>query len=327
VETAPSQFDDLVLPSSTSTAVDQQTLSCSEFPPDLLLKLWQRAEAETCGLTPEEFGQALVALGAKHNHGLPPGASPDPAQKASFFEALHLSDLALAYSCALGRELAWERFFSLYREPLTRAATAITGSATVGHDLADSIYSELFGLRQVDGQRRSPLASYSGRGSLMGWLRTILAQRHVDHHRRMHREAPLDSLDVAPQAPSVAPATAQFERLNHAISVTLRGLDSSDRFLLVAYFLDGRTLIQIARILGVHEATISRRLKRLVTDLRKQLLHHLQAGGLSKRAAEEALGADPRDLETNLRALLQASQSSSFSVKAESSLTKTSDPA
>ena len=43
------------------------------------------------------------------------------------------------------------------------------------------------------------------------------------------------------------------------------------------------------------------------------LLHHLQSGGLSKRAAEEALGTDPRDLELNLRKLLQTSQSQPFS--------------
>jgi RNA polymerase sigma-70 factor (ECF subfamily) len=34
---------------------------------------------------------------------------------------------------------------------------------------------------------------------------------------------------------------------------------------------------------------------------------------LSKRAAQEALGNDPRDLEINLRALLQSSQTSTFS--------------
>jgi len=85
--------------------------------------------------------------------------------------------------------------------------------------------------------------------------------------------------------------------------------------LLSSYFLDRQPLAQIARVLHVHEATISRRLKRLLTDLRKRLLQQLQAGGSSKRAAEEALGNDPRDLEINLRALLQSSQTTSFSEK------------
>jgi RNA polymerase sigma-70 factor (ECF subfamily) len=252
-------------------------------------------------------------VGAKFNYGLTAAAHPDHAQKADFLRSLRLEDLALATACALGREVAWQRFVTLYRAPLTQAAVAITGSGTLGHDLADSLYSELYGLRQVEGQRRSPLASYSGRGSLLGWLRTTLAQRHVDHHRRTHRESPLDTLDATAPQPEPAPVAAELTGLAHAITVTLGSLSAEERYLLSSYFLDGQPLAQIGRVLHVHEATISRRLKRLLTDLRKRLLHHLQAGGLSKRAAEETLGNDPRDLEINLRALLQSSQITAFS--------------
>ena len=129
-------------------------------------------------MTLDEFSSALDSVGARFNHGFPPSTCPDSAQKIAFFRSLHLSEFALAHSCALGREVAWRRFVDRYRSLLTQAAIAITGSTTLGHDLADSLYSELYGLRQVDGQRASPLSSYSGRGSLLGWLRTTLAQRH-----------------------------------------------------------------------------------------------------------------------------------------------------
>jgi RNA polymerase sigma-70 factor, ECF subfamily len=327
VDTASSQPGDLLLPLSPaqeSTPVSHPTSTPSALPFNLVQELWLAADGEGCGLTIEEFNSALVSVGAKLNHGLPSGSHPDASQKAAFFRSLRLSELALAHSCALGREVAWQRFVGLYRSTLTQAAIAITGSATLGHDLADSLYSELYGLRQVDGQRSSPLATYSGRGSLLGWLRTTLAQRHVDHHRRMHRETPLDTLDVPAPASSPSPIPAQPTRLTHAVSRTLLGLPAEDRFLLASYFLDRQTLFQIARVLNVHEATISRRLKRLVGDLRKQLLHNLESGGLSKRAAEEALGADPRDLEINLRALLQTSQIASFSDKTASAPTPAS---
>jgi RNA polymerase sigma-70 factor (ECF subfamily) len=327
VDTASSQPGDLLLPLSPaqeSTPVSHPTSTPSALPFNLVQELWLAADGEGCGLTIEEFNSALVSVGAKLNHGLPSGSHPDASQKAAFFRSLRLSELALAHSCALGREVAWQRFVGLYRSTLTQAAIAITGSATLGHDLADSLYSELYGLRQVDGQRSSPLATYSGRGSLLGWLRTTLAQRHVDHHRRMHRETPLDTLDVPAPASSPSPIPAQLTRLTHAVSRTLLGLPAEDRFLLASYFLDRQTLFQIARVLNVHEATISRKLKRLVGDLRKQLLHNLESGGLSKRAAEEALGADPRDLEINLRALLQTSQIASFSDKTASAPTPAS---
>jgi RNA polymerase sigma-70 factor (ECF subfamily) len=282
-------------------------------------ELWRTAKAEGCGLALEEFGAALLALGTRLNCGQSADANPDATQKTTFFRSLHLAEFALAQACSLGIEAAWEQFVGTYRGPLTQAAIAITGSATLGHDLADSLYAELYGLRQTEGGRRSPLASYSGRGSLLGWLRTTLGQRFVDHHRRTRRETPIETLTgtleaTAPVAPIVSTG-AELERLTEAVARILRALPAEDRFVLSAYFLDRQTLLQISRLLRVHEATISRRLKRLTADLRNQLLHTLQAGGLSERAAEEALGADPRDIEINLRALLQTSQIAAFQDK------------
>ena len=102
-------------------------------------------------------------------------------------------------------------------------------------------------------------------------------------------------------------------QLTLAIARTLKGLAAEDRFLLSAYFLDRQTLLQIAQTLGIHEATVSRRIKRIADQLRKQLLEHLVSTGLSNAAANEALGTDPRDIEINIRKLLQTSQLSPFS--------------
>ena len=302
---------DLVL----AAAGEQQSTLVSGLPPGLVHELWRAAEAESCGLCLDEFGVVLATVGEKVNHGFPPGVLPGSAQKAAFYRSLHLAELALAHSCALGRDAAWEIFLSRFRTSLEHAAIAITGSASLGQDLADSLYAELYGLRQSGGERRSPLASYSGRGSLMGWLRTTLVQRFRDHHRRTYRETPLDSIESPAAAPAI-PISNDLARLTEAVACTLRGLEAEDRFLLSAYYLDRQTLFQIAQTLAVHEATISRRLKRLAGSLRKQLVENLRSGGLSKAAANEALGADPRDIEINLRKLLQTSQVSTFSDQA-----------
>lgn len=282
------------------------------MPPGLLESLWREADGASVDLGTEEFAVALLRVGRKFNYGLPPDAHATPLQHETFWRDLHLRELALAHACALGKNVAWTRFVAEHREPLTRAAIAITRSSSLGQDLADSLYSELFGLTERDGERRSPLASYSGRGSLMGWLRTTLAQRHVDHHRRTHRETPIEHEDFVASSPSPTTSEDMLRRLNTALAVTMRALDEESRFMLAAWFLDGRTLLQIARLLRVHEATISRKLKRLTEKLHKDLLKHLQAGGLSRRAAEEALGTDPRDLTLNLRNLLQTSESPPF---------------
>jgi RNA polymerase sigma-70 factor (ECF subfamily) len=316
VDSSP-QSGDLALSVETATSplIPAATAPASEIPPSLLHELWTTANAHSCGLTHDEFGEALTALGTRFHHNCPPQTHPDAAQRTVFYRSLHLPELALTVACARGREVAWEQFLARYRTPLLQAAIAITGSATLGHDLADSLYAELYGLREQDGQRRSPLSSYSGRGSLLGWLRTTLAQRHVDHHRRAHRESPLDDLDPPAATAPPLPIPATHTRLAAAVATTLSLRTPEERFLLAAYYLDRQTLQQIGHTLHVHEATISRRLKSLTADIRKQLLKNLQRAGLDKRSAQEALGADPRDLKINLHTLLQTSQSPPFSVR------------
>ncbi len=284
----------------------------------LFTELWRECEAGGWGLEQGEFSEILVRIGTEWNYGLAALEIASRRQQAEFFRGLRLGDLVLARACAKGNERGWERFVALYRQPLLRAAIAITDSETLGSELADQLYAELYGLTERDGKRRCPLESYRGRGSLIGWLRTTLAQRFVDHHRRSHREQPLEEFEVtAPEMEAEKPA-GEIWALGKAIEEALRRQEAEERFLLAAYYLDGRTLLEIAKVLGVHEATVSRRLRRVTDGLRKLVLRILQDAGLSRRAAEEALGADPRDLDLNLKKLLQYSQADAFQEKAAS---------
>jgi RNA polymerase sigma-70 factor (ECF subfamily) len=269
--------------------------------------LWQEAEAGCVDLNKSELALALLAIGAKYNYGLAPGIQATRPQCAAFWRSLQLRELALAQACALGRDRAWQQFLNRYRDPLTQIAIALTESASLGQELADSLYSEMFGFSGRDGKRRSPLASYAGRGSLLGFLRTTLAQRHVDHHRRTHRETPLDGKDFPSVTQAPSPSSDVLTNLAQALAVTLRKLDPEERLLLSSWYLDQRTLLEIAQVMRVHEATISRQLKRLTTKLHKGLLKNLQTAGMSRHAAQEALGTDPRDLNINLRTSLQSS--------------------
>ncbi|MFZ0743934.1 MAG: sigma-70 family RNA polymerase sigma factor, partial [Terracidiphilus sp.] len=215
----------------------------SEFPVETLKNLWQIAEAGACGFSLGEFTSVLANVGRKHNFGLPAGTGATNRSIETFFRALHLSDLALAHACAVGRDAAWELFVRRYRAFLSQTAVAITGSPSLGQELADSLYGELYGLRELDGVRRSPFASYSGRGSLEGWLRATLVQRFRDHHRRTYRENPLDEIDC-PAQESPSPGPVEPGLLAQAVARTLRDLPAESRFLLSAYFLDRQTLLQ-----------------------------------------------------------------------------------
>lgn len=287
----------------------------------VLDEFWRASSTQAWGLGRDEFNRIVLEATAAQNFGLSPGAMASTEQRATFLRELRVDELVLAKACAAGDGRAWEQFVAQYGQPLTRAAIAISGSETVGRDLADGFYAELYGLELRDGARRCPLDSYRGRGSLLGWLRTTLAQRFVDHHRRTHREQPLDDFD-APAADGAAEEdAAKSPLLAQAVESALRGVGPEEQFLLAAYYLDDRTLAQIAAVLHVHEATISRRLRRAAESARKEIVRSLMKAGMSRRAVEEALGTDPRDvdLKMDLKKLLQSSEPEAFPEKAAAS--------
>ena len=225
----------------------------------------------------------------------------------AFVEGLRLRELALARACAAGHEKAWTEFLNRYREPLYSAALAITRDDAAGRELADSLYAELYGIKErvtAEGSERfSKLATYTGRGSLEGWLRTVLAQGWVDRYRKRRRLVSLEEETEAGRQFAAAesrPQPGADPRLAAATDEALAALAAEDRFILASYFLDQRTLAEIAGALHVHESTISRRLERVVRDLRKRILKSLGQRGLSARAAEEALEVDVRDLAVNV---------------------------
>lgn len=315
VDAAPPQPADGTPPEVSASAVNLH--------PSLRDELWRKCEAWQWGLEREQFDRIVLLAGIGQNFGLEADATAIHEEQATFFRTVKLADLVLAKACAVGNERAWQRFMALYNQPLTRAAIAISGSETVGRDLADAFYGELYGLTTRVGKRKCPFDSYRGHGSLLGWLRTTLAQRFVDHYRRTFREESLEEQKIdAPAPDSVVQAEpAILAMLSEAVQAALRRRTTEERFLLEAYFVDGRTLSEIGRVLGVHEATISRKLRRITESVRKQLLHKLEMYGLSRKAAEEALGTDPRDvdLKTDVRKLLQNPGAGTFSRQAQAS--------
>ena len=238
-----------------------------------------------------------------------------------------MRDLVSARACVIGNEQAWQVFLTEYRETLYSAAYSITGDNATGRELADSLYAELFGMTTHDGRRRSKLDYYTGRGSLAGWLRSVLARRYIDYYRKERRLVSLDEqmengaadVAVAPQTLTL-PDEAHRIRLGACVGTLLAEMESQDRFLLRTYYLDGRSLAEIAKLLGVHESTISRRVKRLGETLRQRLLKKLQASGLSRRAAEEALSVDVRDLDVNVKELMQVAEEKAFQNRGASAL-------
>lgn len=280
---------------------------------DVLVELYSKADCNSIGITPQTFSQILVEVGVKQT------ASASAGELRTFFLSLRVDELALARACAAGNNKAWEIFLTRFREKLHLAALRIAREDSAARDLADTLYADLYGTTTRDGQRVSKLASYTGRGSLEGWLRTVLAQEYVNRYRRTKRLVSLEEESeegVQFQAPEVEQAPAVDHRLAEATDEVLAELPAEERTVLSAYYLDERTLAEIARMLGVHESTISRKLDKLAKSLRKQILAGLTRRGMSRRQAEEALEVDVRDLRLDIRrSLAQDSAPGAFSKK------------
>ncbi len=280
--------------------------------PGAIAALYDRSGAAIYGVTADQFAAILDEILRKYFvHG-----SADPSeirneaqkdQKTAFCAGLRLEELALARACAAGSERAWQDFISRYRQKLHSMALHITRDGAHAAELADSLFADLYGVNLRNGVRSSKLVFYTGRGSLEGWLRTVMAQEFINRYRKQKNTVSLDEqTDEGAQfaAAVPAPVSSTDQRLEAATDEALAELSSEDRFTLASYFLDGRTLAEIARTLGLHESSVSRRLDRLATGLRKRILAGLRGQGMSHAQAAEALETDVRDLQLNLRARL-----------------------
>lgn len=262
--------------------------------------LYAQSQAGRWGLSRERFAATLERSAKKRQ-----AVGAATLQKLEdYLRALHLEDLALAAACAEGCEAAWEHFFSAYRPYLRNAAAAIlrcsAGSAEAC-ELADSLFSDLYGLAAGKGADRSLFRYFHGRSSLKTWLRAVLAQRHIDSIRAGRRfenlgedESP-DGGQKTPLDSPAQPADPHRERyialFSRALQAGLERLEPREKERLRLYYAEDKTLAEIGRLLGEHESSVSRHLDRVRRDLRQQVEEILRLGFVTANgsAAEPGL--------------------------------------
>jgi RNA polymerase sigma-70 factor len=195
-------------------------------------------------------------------------------QISAFLDEIQTDDLFLALACASGNERAWWEFDQNHRGYLERVARHLASSEADAQDVVDTVYVELYGTRVVDGERVSKFASYSGRGSLRGWLRTVVWHSLVDLHRAGHDEVSLDEMtenigEGAAQANFAIPEIGgEGEMLDHltreryrkstvaAIETAFSNLDSHEKLLLLYYHVENLKLREISQLVQVPDSPL-----------------------------------------------------------------------
>lgn len=261
------------------------------------------SRAARYGISEEAFEQHVADVVSRY------AAGSSEAEKLELIANLHVEELMLARACSDGNAVAWDEFLGRFRQALQHMAQQITRDDTAGGELAGELYAELYGLPNREGRRISKLNYYMGRGSLQGWLRTVLAQKHVDRCRSLAKTVSLEEqveAGVSFAAKEDGAAPTDGSRVAQSVERVLGSLSSEERFLLASYYLDRRTLAEIARQLGVHESTISRKLDRVTAAVRQKIRGELQTGGLNAQQCNEMLAElDVRDLQVDVEGKLR----------------------
>jgi RNA polymerase sigma-70 factor (ECF subfamily) len=253
---------------------------------------------------------------------------PDASAQAvsEFLDELHADDLCLIVACERGDQAAWTDLVERFGTTVRSAARSASGNEAAAEDLAQSIWAELHGLRvREDGRPAGKLAYYSGRGSLGGWLRAVVGQLAVDQHRKQSRlvqteeDADFDRLardshqgenvfstSAAPPNPEHALADRRAARdVEAALALAVAGLEAEDRLLVKLYYFDGLRLREAGAVLGVHEATASRRLARVQTEVRQRVeVILMKEHGWTRDETTRSLAEAASHLESDLELML-----------------------
>lgn len=224
-------------------------------------------------------------------------AEPQHAEIKAFVDEIRADDLCLVIACEKGDEKAWEDMVANFDSTVKSAARKITSNSEDAEDLASSIWAELYGLRQdAAGNKKSKLAYYSGRGSLGGWLRAVVSQLAVDQFRKQSKFV---QVEEAREFENLANEASENSNNNHLVShaenpeelisdkqtagdvaaalkAAVETLDAEDRLILKLYYFDDLKLKDIAAAFGFHEATASRKLVRIQSEIRKAVEKELR---------------------------------------------------
>ncbi|MEP6946812.1 MAG: sigma-70 family RNA polymerase sigma factor [Acidobacteriota bacterium] len=266
------------------------------------------------GLTGDDLRTRVVLTLEKYLLRDEPNAAHTDIEQ--FVHDVRADDLCLIIACEKGDEKAWEDLVANFDGTVKSAARKITANSEDAEDLASSIWAELYGLRlDADGNRKSKLAYYSGRGSLAGWLRAVVSQLAIDQHRKdskfvqieedrefenLANEASINSNNGLvshtddPESQLMNKRTS--DDVANALQASIAALEPEDRLIVKLYYFDDLKLKDIAAAFGFHEATASRKLVRVQTEIRKGVektlreQHGWSDGEVKRHLSETAAG-------------------------------------
>lgn len=247
------------------------------------------------------------------------------AEIQTFIDELRADDMCLILACERGDETAWNDLVANFDATVKSAARKISANAEDAEDLASSIWAELYGLKHdKDGKLKTKLSYYSGRGSLGGWLRAVVSQLAIDGFRKQSKFVQIeenrefenlanessektDNLNVVSHSDNPEELLSEKRSMSDvsaALKEAIAKLEAEDKLILKLYYFDDLKLKDIGATLGFHEATASRKLVRVQTEIRKSVEKILKnQHGWSEKEVKNYLSETASKLGINLEKL------------------------
>lgn len=236
-------------------------------------------------LTPECFARHLGRHAVVDEEG-----AADPL--AALDDVL-AADLYLACACAQSQEAALQAFEQEYVCRVPAYVAPVDSSPSFADEVMQVVRTRLLCAHE-DGPPR--IGEYAGRGSLAGWLRVVSVR--VAHNLRRGLAGHLGSVDPIPifeqraspeEGADLLLMRARYGSwLKEAIQEAIMHLDAEQRNLLSLSVCDGRTTVEIGKVLRVDHSTVSRRLQRVRSHLFAE----------TRRILQERFGVPPSELSS-----------------------------
>jgi RNA polymerase sigma-70 factor, ECF subfamily len=202
----------------------------------------------------------------------------------------HATDLFLAFGCIQGSPAALRAFDVHLLSQVARYIAPVHASASLADDVRQELRERLF---LADGDKLPRIATYRGQGPLGAWIRAAAIRTALNLLRQGGRVPAARAEDVGLSCgdPEIDYVRATYaDEFRAALESVVASRQPQDRDLLRLHYLDQLNIEEVGARLGVHRATIARRLLRVRETILRETCARLRL----------RLGLDEQELGTLL---------------------------
>jgi RNA polymerase sigma-70 factor, ECF subfamily len=190
---------------------------------------------------------------------------PDAAAGASIaeqLEAVHASDLWLAFGCAEGHEDAVNAFDKEVLRDVGPMIARLQPTPQLVDEIRQQLREKL--LLAAPGKRKEArIAEYAGRAPLSAWVRVAATRAALDVLRAAgaRRESDVEPDDLSPggDSPELEYLKERYRpQFKAAFQTALGNLDAEQRTVLRMHVVEGLNIDEIGGLFRVHRSTIAR---------------------------------------------------------------------